>query len=224
MATFQLVIATDFIQTHAFYLYEYSTISHFDWQRAVVGYDAKDFQNYFNLDQMPQDLVMLHRVAGNTGRIGEWHFNFTSPPGQVTAEQRCRAWARRQRGQLLDITSIQIRHCPCTRQQAERDWRFWFGYFWGLSSNPNCATVLFSGSQHTLECCYDRFGALIVDPTDRGAGSYKLYHPLLYNSEYYEEDLLPYYDCCTHSRRCQLYHTLRPIDNCSKYTPFIPCK
>ena len=222
MATFQLVIATDFIQTHAFYIYADSTITPFLWQTAVVGYDAKDLRNYFNLNLPSQQLVMLHNTEGNTGRIGEWHFNFTSLPGQVTAEQRCVNWARRQRGQLIVISSIRVRHCPCTRSQAEMDWRFWFGYFWGLSSSPNCATVLFSGSQHTLECCYDRFGALIVGPPE--GGSYKLYHPLIFNEEYYREDLMPFSDCCVNSRRCRLYFTFRPYDDCSRYTPFIPCK
>lgn len=224
-----MVLATDFVQTHAFFLYDNSTThnttdSLCDQRvyRAVMGYDAKDLQNYFNLNQPAQQLAMLHNLPGNTGRTGDWHFDLTLPPGQATAEQRCLLWAKRQERQPnIDISSLEVKYCPCTLQQLLWDKRFWFGYFWGLSSSPNCATVLLSGSQNTLECCYDTGGALIVGT--RG-GSYKLYNPLFFYENYRQEDLLPYYDCCVNSQRCKLYYSHKPFDDCSLYKPIVPCK
>ncbi len=230
MRTFQLVLATDFIQTHAFYLYENSTFNlnasstcPQQLYRPVMGYDARDFQNYYNLDLLlPQQLVMLHHIAGNTGRIGDWHFDFTLPPDQLTAEQRCLLWAERQQPESIDIYMLDVRYCPCTLQQLHLDRRFWLGYYSGLSTHPNCATVLLSGSQHTLECCYDNVGALIVGP--REGGSYKLYNPLFFYENYFREDLMPYEDCCVNSQRCKVYYAHRPYDDCSEYEAPFPCK
>ena len=226
MRRFQLVIATDFLQTHAFYLYDNSTVNDTfspcqqRIYRAVMGYDARDFQNYFNLDLTPGELTMLHDRPGNTGREGDWHFDFTLPPEQATAEQRCMIWAKRQRG--IDIASLEVQSCPCTRQQIRYDRRFWFGYYSGLSSRPNCATLLFSGSQHTLECCYDESGALTVGPNE--GGGFRLYNPLFFYENYNQEDQLPYDDCCVSSQRCTLYYAHRPSVDCSDYEPLVPCK
>ena len=218
------MLATDFVQTHAFYLYHDSTLNLPSWQRAVAGYDAKDFQNYFNFDLPADQLTQLHATAGNTGRRGEWHFNLTSPDPLLTPEQHCTMWSRRQdQGDVqLDLSSIQTNSCPCTRAQAERDWRFWFAFYWGLSRS-DCAIVLFPGGQHTLECCYDDLGALIVGPSE-GGGSYKLYNPLSFARESYLEDVKPYEDCCTSSERCRVYYQHRPSDDCSRYSPPSPRK
>ena len=187
----------------------------------MVGFDAKDINNYYNLNRPVQELVLLHSVEGNTGRLGEWYFNFTLPPGQATAEQRCLIWARKQT-ELIDISSLRVKSCPCYRSQILWDFRFWFGFALGLSTHSNCATVLLSGSQHTLECCYDQFGALIVGPKE--GGSYKMYNPLYYYQEYKQEDVMPYFDCCLGSRKCDLYYLNRPYDDCSQYEPLFPCK
>ena len=216
------MLATDFIQTHAFYIYSTSSVRGEATPPVVVGYDAKDFQNYFNFIRSPQELFMLHNVIGNTGRNGEWYYNFTLPPGEITADLKCLLWVRAQIEQPLDISSLRVQYCPCTKQQALLDWSFWFGNTWGLSSSPNCATALFSGSQHTLECCYDRSGNLLVGPIE--GGSYKKYNPLFYYENYLQDDLMPYIDCCVSSSRCDLYYKYRPSDDCSKYIPFIPSK
>lgn len=226
MRTFQLVLATDFLRTHAFYLYDgnnstYTSSCQQQLYRVVMGYDAKDLQNYFNLDLQPQQLIMLHNMPGNTGRNGDWQFDFNLPLEQATAQLRCRIWAKKQ--QPIDLSSLDVQSCPCTRQQIRNDRRFWFGYYSGLSSRPNCATVLLSGSQHTLECCYDDAGALILGPVD-GGGTFKLFNPLFLYDNYYAEDLLPYQDCCVNSRSCALYYMHRPSIDCSDYRPLFPCK
>lgn len=218
-ATFQLLLATDFVQTHAFFIYIVSFLDLPSWQQVVVGFDNRDFSNYHNLQLPSQDLLRLHTITGNTGRVGEWYFNLTSPSDEIGSEQRCLMWARRQ--QQYDVgaifSSLRVRACPCTSRQARRDWSFWFGYYWGLSSRPNCAMVLFSRSQSTIECCYDDNGALIVGPSE--GGSLRLYNPLFFYQENFLEDLQPYRDCCVNSDRCELYYTYRPSDDCSAYIP-----
>lgn len=214
------MLATDYVQTHAFFIYVDSTLDLPSWQRVVVGFDSRDFINYYNAElQSQDDFLRLHEMAGNTGRVGEWYFSFNSPPGEVTAEQRCLMWAKRQQQNdtITILSSLRVNACPCTQRQAWRDWSFWFGYYWGLSSRPNCATVLFSRSQSTIECCYDNSGALIVGPSQ--GGSLKLYNPLFFYQENFVEDLRPYQDCCVDSNRCQLYYMHRPSDDCSAYTP-----
>ena len=207
------------METHAFFIYISSTLDLRSWQRVVVGYDARDFTHYQSVDLQSRDeFLRLHEMTGNTGRVGEWYFDLNSPVEEISAEQRCLVWAKRQQQNTSAIlSSLRVNACPCTQQQAWRDWSFWFGYFWGLSSRPNCATVLFSRSQSTIECCYDDNGALIVGPSQ--GGSLKLYNPLFFYQENFLEDLRPYQDCCIDSNRCRLYYAFRPSDDCSAYTP-----
>lgn len=221
-ANFQLILATDYVQTQALFIYRSSSLDLPRWQRVVVGYDARDFIHYHTL-QLPSssDFFQLHATEGNTGRVGEWHYSFTLPQEQLTADQRCLMWAKRQRisheENLQGFSSLRERACPCTFNQAQRDRSFWFLYYWGLNSRRNCAMVPFSGNQSTLECCYDTSGALIVGPNE--GGSFWLYNPLFFYQENFIQDLQPYRDCCVDSDRCQLYYTYRPSDDCSAYEP-----
>ena len=221
-ANFQLILATDYIQTQALFIYQSSTLDLPRRQRVVVGYDARDFTHYQTL-QLPSlnHFTQLHDTEGNTKRMGEWQYNFNMPDEQLTADQRCLMWAKRQRAlheeNLQMFSSIRERACPCTINQAQRDRSFWFLYYFGLNSRLNCAMVPFSGNQSTLECCYDASGALIVGPNE--GGSFWLYNPLFSYQANFLEDLQPYQDCCVNSDRCQLYYTYRPSDDCSAYEP-----
>ena len=210
------MLATDFVQTFAFYLYEDSTLNLPNWQRFVIGYDSKDFTNYRTIQlDSPQDYMQVNNVIGNTEKLGEWFFDFTSAAEDVSAEARCLLWAKQQiKG---NINPASLPRCPCTRKQAFRDWNFWFAYYWGLSSRSNCAMALFSRMQSTTECCYDSTGALLVGPSQ--GGTYQLYNPLFFFQSNYLEDLSPYQDCCVHSKRCHLYYRHRPSDDCSAYIP-----
>ena len=167
-----------------------------------------------------QRYAQIHNLLGNTGRVGEWLFDFSARLDDY-AELRCLAWSRRQREN--SIVPSQLPRCPCTIRQAFFDFRYWFGYFWGLSSQPNCATVLFTGTSSTTECCYDWLtGALIVGPNN--GGTYKLHNPLFQYYQYRLQDFLPYQDCCVESNRCDLYFRHRPYDDCSLYAPPRFCK
>lgn len=218
--TFQMVLATDYIQTHVLFLFQDgSTINLFSWQHVVVGYDRRDFVNYLNAEVATQaDFSLLHQLPGNTGRTGEWYFNITTDMNDTLAEARCLIWSLRQE----EFNESALQFCPCTRRQARRDWRYWFAYYWGLSSRPNCATLLFNCRQSTIECCYDDFGALIVGPNQ--GGSHKLYNPLFFFHQHFLEDERPYDDCCVRSNLCHLYYKYRPSDDCSGYSPRIPSK
>ena len=228
--TFQLVLATDYITTYAFYLYEEDG---FHWntenrqhQRVVVGYDASasDFNNYMNIE-LPSinDFLRIDSTIGNTNLPGQWYFNFTSPDISTNFEQLCLEWSKRQPPNINELYFSSLPSCPCTWWQAWRDRRFWFAFRWGLSSQPNCATFLFSRNQSTIECCYSwTDGSLLVGPNF--GGTYKLYNSLFHSQEYYTEDLLPYDYCCTFSNRCTTYFEHRPSDDCSNYVAPRRCK
>ena len=218
--TFQVVLTTDYVNTYAFFLYEEGEIN---WnidqrqrQRIVVGYDAKDYVNYLNVQlQNSTDFLTIDTVIGNTGFPGQWYFSLTSPRTE-NFEGLCLEWAKRQSEDLND-NFAGLPSCPCTRRQAWRDRRFFFAFFWGLSSRPNCATMLFSRRQSSIECCYDSRGSLLVGPTT--GGTYQLFNPLFSPRENTVEDRLPYDYCCTFSERCSTYYEYRPSDDCSDYDP-----
>ena len=208
------MLATDHTQTYAFYLYGDSTLNIPDWQRVVIGYDSRDRSNHRTISLgSRQDYSQINNVQGNTGKTGEWLFDFTS--SDPSAESRCLSWSRKQ--ETGSIVTSELPHCPCTREQALNDFRFWFAYYWGLS-RENCAIVLFSRSNSTVECCYDSTsGALLVGPSD--GGTYLLYNPLFFYERNLAEDLSPIQDCCVNSMRCKLFYQIRQYDDCSSYEP-----
>ena len=191
------------------------------WRRVVIGYDAKDYRNFHNVELATTQYTTIDSVVGNTGGMGQWYFNFTAQSSEANSEQLCLEWARRQNDTFERYFSG-LPSCPCTRRQARRDWRFWFAHFWGLSSRANCATFLWSRRQATLECCYDIDGSLLVGPN--AGGSYLLYNPLFSFHNYFQQDRQPYQYCCSDSERCDLYYTHRPSDDCANYNPPRRCK
>lgn len=220
--TFQLVLATDYLATYAYFLYDESTwsLSRRFWPRVVIGHDAYDYTNYRNIKLPSSQYLRIHREQGNTGRPGEWHFNYTAS-GQIDSAKLCMKWSQRQ--DSASATFEGMLSCPCTQRQARRDWRFWFGYYWGFSARPNCATLFFSWpSQSSVECCYDNDGSLIVGANE--GGSYMLYNPLFRYRQNFQEDRLPHRQCCEESKLCHVYYQHRPSDDCSNYTILRPCK
>lgn len=223
--TFQLVLATNYTSTYGFYIYgetNWNIQRRAPWQRIVVGHDGRDYINYKNIEfESNANYLNIDNTMGNSGQLGVWYFDYNSQESQVNSESLCVEWSIRQATINAEFESVPSA-CPCTRQQARRDWRFWFANFWGLSSRPNCATLLFSGQQSTIECCYDDDGSLIVGASD--GGSYLLYNPLFHYLNYTLEDASPYRYCCVDSERCQLYYKHRPSDDCSAYDAPNPCK
>ena len=129
-------------------------------------------------------------------------------------ERKCIEWANEQENP--DKWTAGLPSCPCSRQQANRDWRYSFHH----GSRTNCSLFIASSEQSTVQCCYNHDGALFTD-TSMG-GSYLLYSSLFYSSEYEENDRIPYENCCVGSDNCELFRTYRPVDNCSRYTAPIP--
>lgn len=215
--TFQLLLASDSVDTYAIFLYEEGGIN---WdrehRRIVIGYDAKDYVNYLNVDNS-EEFIIIDSITGNTGNAGEWYFKLTGSGNEVNFEQECFKWVTRQEEDTFEKYFEGLPSCPCTRWQAWRDWRFWFGWRWGLSSGPNCATLIWSGRRSTIECCYDDSGALQV--AGISGGSYKLYHPLFSNTQYIINDKQPREHCCQFSKLCHFFYSHRPSDNCSRYEP-----
>ena len=214
------MLATDYLTTYAFFLYDEATwsLSRQFWPRVVIGHDAKDFANYENVQLNSQQYLRIHNIQGNSGRAGEWFFNYTTQ-GEIDSAKLCLKWTQRQ--DANNSAAFEgVSSCPCTRQQASRDWRFWFGYYWGLSARPNCATLLFSRRQGTIECCYDDDGSLIIGAN--AGGSYLLYNPLFHYQQNALEDRQPYRYCCEESMLCQQYYQHRPSDDCSNYVNLRP--
>ena len=221
MLTFQLALATDFVDTYAFFLYEENGLNwKREYQNIVVGYDAKDYVNYLNVQvNSSEDYLNLDSFAGNTRSTGMWYFKLSDPDSDTNFVQKCLKWAERQEEDVVMKYFEGLPVCPCTRQQADRDWRFWFGWSWGLTSDPDCAALVWSGRQSTIECCYDTKGALLVGPST--GGSYKLYHPWFESKNYIAEDKNPRSYCCQLSDFCSTFYKYRPSDNCSGYDPSI---
>lgn len=223
--TFQLVLATDYVSTYGFYIYETSNLDTHRrvWQKIVIGYDTKYLTRYRNLHLPNDHYLIIDRVPGNTALSlpGQWYFNFTSEDNSVL-QKLCHQWVLEQ--ELLETLNFQSElACPCTYLQATSDWRFKFGYNEGLSRNSHCATLLFSGhKQNTVECCYDSDGSLIVG--SKHGGSVLLYNPLMYYHNYIEEDRNPYQYCCIDSNLCNLYHKFRPSKGCRDYCSPKTCK
>ena len=217
-------MATDYISTYAYFLYNNSN---WDPNQAfsrpvTVGYDASDYDNYEQVSlPLPGDYFNMDTLQGNTRLTGEWYFNFTSVEA-TNPNRLCRKWSQ-DHIKFRPYFPISM-SCPCTYEQALLDWRFWFGYFWGISSMPHCATLVFSppNTAYTIECCYDYDGSLIVD--SRYSGSYFRYNPLFHYRQHVLDDRQPHEHCCIESNLCQLYHLYRPPSQCSQYRPPRSCK
>ena len=216
--TFQVLLASDSVNTYTIFLYQKGGIN---WNRdsrsIVIGYDSKDYVNYYNVKNSNR-FTEIDTVVGNTDRTGEWYFQLTDPDSDLNPEQECYKWAAGQEKDIFEKYFEGLPSCPCTASQARRDWRFWFAWHWGLSSAVNCATLLWSGRRSTIECCYDESsGALLVG--GRYGGSYKLHHPLFNRRKYVAEDKIPYDNCCKSSNLCSVFNKYRPSDDCSDYDP-----
>ena len=210
------------------FLYEEGGINwNRDSRNIVIGYDAKDYVHYLNVDNS-ESFTEIDTVTGNTGKAGEWYFQVIDPDLDLDPEQECFKWVGQQEEDTIEEYFAGLPSCPCTQSQAKNDWRFWFGWSWGLSSGPNCATLVWSGRQSTVECCYDEgTGALLVGGTT--GGSYRLHHPLFSHEDYVTEDQQPFKHCCQSSKLCSFFYTYRPSDDCSGYDPskiseFFPSK
>ena len=192
-------------------------------RKIVIGYDAKDYVNFKNVEVSEDDYLTIDTVIGNTGEEGEWHFQVTGSGEETNYEKECFQWEQRQKEGTVEEYFEGLPSCPCTRWQAQLDRRFWFGWRWGLSTSPNCATLVWSRRQSTIECCYDEdTGALQVGP--KAGGSYKLYHPWFFSTESVTEDKQAYTYCCELSNQCSTFYTYRPSDDCSSYIPSRPSK
>lgn len=217
--TCQLVLATDYISTYGLFLYYDNNwnISQRYSRPVTIGYDARNFIDYEQVKLPNQrDYYNMDAIKGNTDLNGEWYFNFTSG-GDTSPSRNCHKWSH----EHINLNPIDL-SCPCTLYQALLDWRFWFGYFWGVSSRPNCATFILSQLQGTTECCYDSNGSLIVG--SRYGGSYFQYNPLFYYQLHFLKDHLPHKHCCIESKLCQIYYKHRPSNDCHNYRPPKPCK
>ena len=181
----------------------------------VVGYSAGNLTTYFNAELTSAQILNIDKVLGNTGANGQWMFN-VSPilSEKEKIEEKCLQWVSEQEdhGDWTD----NLPDCPCSKLQANRDWRFSFV----RSSDESCAFFVATTSQHGLECCYDDNGALLVGPKE--GGRYHYYHSLFYPNQHEESDSRPFSQCCEETENCELFYKHRPSPNCSVYEPPTP--
>lgn len=174
-----------------------------------MGYTAGDLTVYHN--QEVADYRELDEEKGNMGRNGEWAFEVTGTFAN-SSEGLCILWAN---GQDDSEGAWCLNHppCPCSQAQATSDWHFSFDH----TSRTDCAVLIASNQQSSIECCYDDQGALVLN--EAGAGSCQLYDKFKFPTKNGEEDSDPYQDCCVSSRNCSLYFKHRPSKACDGYLP-----
>ena len=181
----------------------------------VVGYSAGNLTTYFNAELTSTQILNIDKVLGNTGANGQWMFNVSPTLSEKEKiEEKCLQWVSEQEDHG-DWTN-NLPDCPCSKLQANRDWRFSFV----RSSDESCAFFVATTSQHGLECCYDDNGALLVGPKE--GGRYHYYHSLFYPNQHEESDSRPFSQCCEETENCELFYKHRPSPNCSVYEPPTP--
>ena len=210
VATFQIVLVTDFETSYVLYLYgEF----HFNklLSSPTIGHSATDYVTYYNVELNSSDLYLhMDEQTGNTGAIGQWMFNISHQNVVDEDELSCIQWSRDQ--QPADWVDSLL-SCPCTRQQATQDWRYSFEH----SQRTDCAIFMPSATQSTVECCYDSQDALISS-SKKGSGGYVRYHPVFYPEAYLTNDKDPYVYCCEDSSNCETFRIYRPLADCKTYS------
>lgn len=163
--------------------------------------------NRYALQNHPHDIV------------GKWFFRLETSMGTARAEQKCRAWFKKQPDPRPFLEYLEP--CPCTARQAWRDERFIPEANWWRKS-VRCAYSTFpSIDGWEQKCCYSTdwrsWGALIVGFP--GGGTPHRYDRFWNYRDHIESDVKSYAWCCVESALCHLYYEKRPSGDCSQYVP-----
>lgn len=217
MVTFQIALVSDFEKSFVLYLYGEFHIKKLI-SALTIGHSAADFISYENVEFSSSDsYIHMDTQTGNTGKIGQWMFDISSEEALTEAESSCIQWAKKQ--EETTLWTEDLMSCPCTKQQANQDWRYSFDQ----SLRQNCAIFLPSNTESTVECCYDEQGSLIKSTEETGS-IYLRYHPVFHPDAYQANDRDPFVHCCEESTNCEAFKFYRPSANCIGYTPPLPSK
>ena len=234
--TTQMWIVSNGIRTFAVTLYDDEDwefphwYSSYSFYQPVIGYSGGDFINFATLST---NFWELNDTVGNTGVRGAWIFPMFDQGANYDAEERCMEWYNIERftSPANLVSESSLNSCPCTYQQALRNWRWRRGFRSGI--RDRCTFLWWPRRNRfrwgrdplgTIECCYDDFGSLIVGGPNGGTS--KKSHFSYEGVRYINSDLVPYQDCCVRSSRtelCNRYYELRISDDCSLFNE-APCK
>ena len=203
------MLISDFSSSYVLYLYDEFSFVKLNTD-LTIGHTAADFKTYYNVEfDSSNSSLNMDTETGNTGETGQWMFNLTtSTSSEDTAVTKCSQWAGKQSNTSW---TNGLPPCPCSRQQANNDWRYSFAQ----SERSDCAVYVPASRQSTVECCYDDQGALATGLVE--SGSYLYYHPAFHPDDHKESDSDPYEFCCKESENCQVFRLYRPSVNCSAY-------
>ena len=230
--TTQMWIVSNGIRTFAVILFDdenwdfpywYSTYTTF--QQPVIGYSGGDLVNFATLNT---NFWELNETVGNTGVRGAWIFPMFDTSANYDAEDGCMKWYNEEKstGAVNLVEESDLNACPCTYQQAMRNWRWRWGFNFG--TRERCTFLWWPQHMNdfrwgidplgTIECCYDESDTLIVGRPNGGTS--KKFHFSYEAADHITSDLVPYLDCCVRSSRtelCDKYYELRISDDCSQY-------
>ena len=231
--TAQMWIVSNGIRTFAVILFDdenwdfpywYSSYSTF--YQPVIGYSGGDLINFATLNT---NFWELNETVGNTGVRGAWIFPMFDTSANYDAEERCMKWYNEERStEAVNLVEVSfLNACPCTYQQALRNWRWRWGFNFG--TRERCTFLWWPRRMNgfrwgrdplgTIECCYDDTGMLLVGGRNNG-GTSKKFHFYYEAVNHITTDLVPYLDCCVKSSRtelCDKFYQLRVSDDCSEF-------
>ncbi|XP_052809616.1 mucin-like protein [Mya arenaria] len=224
--TFQLVMASDGISTHAIFIYGKRMMN---WKMmnanrpdVFVGVIDQGKLLYSNIFSFKQPVLQLDAYGHTKGVDGLIIKPLTtSNKRMVNYAVQCLSWYK------LHIHEVEFQHkrmdnipsCPCSLSMANRD-----PLVRGETKVNNktiCIDILISESMEPngMVCCYDKESEQWTGEIPYAGGLYA-FHPDFSMQQHIREDVEPKTTCCEKSNYCHLYYKLRPIGTCYKETWF----
>ncbi|XP_038077224.1 fibrillin-2-like [Patiria miniata] len=241
--SFQAVLVTDYI--HGYVIFNYDRCG-MNWNmkalanvNVIQGFACGQSGTKFYLNIPSHLRFRPGNVVGNTGLYGRWVQRLDSLPDDfVNPRLFCRNWYSRQ---VFDDFSrsyynLFAHTCPCSWIQAFLDPRWeYIGYRYFL---PNSRRSTYFAAVCYVRmwqfpytpgpiCCYSTWtwslirgvrSAVIASVFASYPVSPWFYSSSLFN-QWYDEDVLARYYCCSSSTLCDLYLENRPAMGCWRYQP-----
>lgn len=221
-ATFQTLLASDGIDSYAFYMYEYGEMK-LSSGGVFIGLITNSFATGFENDDDNSYLLRPDTNLKIGDHLGVASYKLTDRRHQISNRLQCKLWHRNEVPHKEDFARQLSRMplCPCTDVWLAYDPFFMFPP-WYLRSFPTYATYMIPNSrfgQFSKSCVYDsRMGTFIGWGDD--AGTLFKYSSLSLHAsssnDLYMRDL-----CCEYKDTCKKYLEVRPPESrCYRTFPF----
>ncbi|XP_059158121.1 uncharacterized protein LOC131942326 [Physella acuta] len=207
-ASFQCIIISDGQSTYAIYIYIQGSLK----LKPVSNRNVEIGWANFSLDTSLASYYSFDTVIGNTGKPGFWIFKIGE---NENFRMKCRSWFNSNQWELQNITEWNqniIPACPCN-VVAARNSPMWVPSSQALPEG-NCFDLLPFYGELGKRCCYSMDEGSGFLNTIPQAGSLQRYNSFLFE-EHIKADEDPKDWCCTKSKLCELYYTLRPASACN---------